>query len=302
PRPAPPRADPAGAFARPEDKRMTVNVIDIAGYQNTSYSTTGLAAVIVKATEGTSYLNPKHAAQVAYGRAHGLVIGHYHFARPGSMTDQADYFLEHASARAGDVLAFDWEDTGVSCAQKDAWLRYLQAKAPEHRVILYCNRDFWLHRDTTSYAADGLWIADPSAPTGHPRIEHPWLIHQHGEQDGVDLDLGNFKDAAALRTWALKSAKPPAAAPRYEPYPGAGWFTTGRRSPIVAAMHERLVDAGCSRYRSNTSKNVIGSGDVASYEAWQRKYNTAHHKGWTGSALKWPPGKETWDALQVPNV
>jgi hypothetical protein len=67
-------------------------------------------------------------------------------------------------------------------------------------------------------------------------------------------------------------------------------------------MHERLVAVGCARYRSHTNLNVIGSGDIASYEAWQRKYNTAHHKGWTGSALKWPPGRETWDALQVPNV
>jgi hypothetical protein len=281
---------------------MTVKLIDIAGYQETTYTTTGLAGVIVKATEGTSYLNPRHAAQVAYGRAHGLVIGHYHFARAGSMSAQADYFLAHAAAKPGDVLAFDWEDTAVPGAEKDAWLRYVQAKAPHNRVILYCNRDFWLHRDSTSYCADGLWIADPSAPDGKPRIEHPWLIHQTGEANGTDLDVGTFADTKALRTWALKGAKQPAAAPRYEPYPGAKWFITGRKSPIVAAMHERLVAVGCARYRSHTNLNVIGSGDIASYEAWQRKYNTAHHKGWTGSALKWPPGRETWDALQVPNV
>jgi hypothetical protein len=283
---------------------MTVTGIDIAGYQSSDYATQGQNFVIVKATEGTSYLNPKHAAQVATGRAHGLVVGHYHFARPGSMTAQADYFLEHSSARPGDVLAFDWEDTGVSGADKDAWLHYLQGKAPKNRLILYCNRDFWLHRDGTSFCADGLWIADPSAPTGHPRIEHPWLFHQHGEAAGTDLDVGNFATPAALETWTLKGAKPSPkpAAPQHEPFPGAGWFTTGRRSPIVAAMHERLVAAGCSRYRSHTQLNVIGRGDIASYEAWQRKYSTAHHKGWTGAALKWPPGKATWDALQVPNV
>ena len=67
-------------------------------------------------------------------------------------------------------------------------------------------------------------------------------------------------------------------------------------------MHDRLVAVGCNRYTSTANKDVIGSGDVASYEAWQRKYNTDHHKGWTGSALKWPPGRETWDALHVPNV
>jgi len=90
--------------------------------------------------------------------------------------------------------------------------------------------------------------------------------------------------------------------PSYEPFPGAAWFTMGRRSPIVAAMHDRLVAVGCNRYQSSANKDTIGSGDKASYEAWQRKYNKDHHKGWTGDALKWPPGKETWDALKVSNV
>ncbi|CAG7646941.1 GH25 family lysozyme [Actinacidiphila bryophytorum] len=276
---------------------MTVHGIDVASYQSGDYSTSGLDFVFVKATEGSSYANPKHAAQVATARAHGLVVGHYHFARPGSMSAQADYFLAHAGAKAGDVLAFDWEDTGVPGADKDAWLRHVQAKAPEHRVVLYCNRDFWLHRDSTSFCADGLWIADPSAPEGHPRVEHPWLFHQYSSAGGLDRNVGNFAGPGTLRTWAGRGA-----APHYEPFPGAGWFTVGRRSPIVAAMHERLVAVGCNHYTSTANKDVIGSGDVASYEAWQRKYNTDHHKGWTGSALKWPPGRETWDALHVPNV
>ncbi|WP_189984638.1 peptidoglycan-binding protein, partial [Streptomyces capoamus] len=84
--------------------------------------------------------------------------------------------------------------------------------------------------------------------------------------------------------------------PKYEPFPGASWFVMGRRSPIVTAMHDRLVAVGCNRYQSSKNKDVIGSGDVASYEAWQRKC------GFTGTAATWPPGKTTWDLLKVPNV
>jgi hypothetical protein len=65
-------------------------------------------------------------------------------------------------------------------------------------------------------------------------------------------------------------------------------------------MHTRLVAVGCNHYQSSQNADVIGTGDEASYEAWQRKYSALHHKGWSGAALKWPPGKETWDALQVP--
>lgn len=181
---------------------MTVEGQDWAGYQAAAPNTTGLDFVVVKATEGSSYTNPDHGTQVATARAHGLVVGHYHFARPGSMSAQADYFLAHAGAKAGDFLAFDWEDTGVSGADKDAWLRYVKAKAPGHRVVLYCNRDFWLHHDTTSFCADGLWVADPSAPKGAPRVEHPWLFHQYSDAGGLDRNVGAFTDLAALAAWA----------------------------------------------------------------------------------------------------
>jgi hypothetical protein len=273
---------------------VTVSGIDVASYQSTAYSTTGLGFVMVKATEGTGYVNPRHAAQIATGRQHQLVVGHYHFVRPGSITAQANFFLSVAAPKAGDILVLDWEDKGVSGADKDAWLKYVQAKTPHNRVELYCNLDFWHNHDKTGYVGDGLWIADPGAPAGHPRVNHPWVMHQYSEAGGLDRDVANFAGAAELRTWAAKGATPHA--PVYEPFPGAKWFTAGRRSPIVAAMHARLVANGCGRYRSHTNVDVIGSGDIASYEAWQRKC------GFVGAAAKWPPGKTTWDKLHVPNV
>jgi hypothetical protein len=272
---------------------VTVSGIDVASYQSDTYSTTGLGFVMVKATEGTGYVNPRHAAQVATGRAHGLVVGHYHFVRPDSITAQATFFLATAAPHPGDVLILDWEDKGVTTADKDAWIKHVQAAAPHHRVLLYCNRDFWANRDSTSFAGDGLWIADPGAPAGHPRVQHDWAMHQFSDADGLDRDVANFGSVDAMRTWAAKGTPPK---PHYEPFPGAHWFATGRRSPIVAAMHARLVAVGCGRYRSHTNVDVIGSGDVASYEAWQRKC------GYTGKAATWPPGKTTWDKLHVPNV
>jgi hypothetical protein len=101
--------------------------------------------------------------------------------------------------------------------------------------------------------------------------------------------------ARAKKLAGVVAPKPPAK-PKYEPFPGAAWFKTGRKSPIVLAMRKRLIAVGCSRYKSSTDPDTIGSGDVASYEAWQRKC------GFTGASAEWPPGKTTWDALKVPNV
>jgi hypothetical protein len=128
------------------------------------------------------------------------------------MQAQADYFLRHLTLKAGDVLALDWEDSGVTGSEKDTFLKYLKSTAPGHKVVLYCNKDFWLNRDHTSYAADGLWIADPDAPAGQPRVRHPWLFHQYGSPHGMDVDYCRL-DAAGLAAWAAGTAPSPAPTP-----------------------------------------------------------------------------------------
>lgn len=180
---------------------------DWANYQVAAPSLAGLGFVFVKATEGSSYVNPKHDLQVAHVRAGGLVTGHYHFQRPGSPTKQAVFFLAHAKPQPRDVLACDWEDTGVPCADKDAFIRAVKAAQPHLRVVLYCNRDFWLHRDTTSFVGDGLWIADPSPPKGQPRITADWLFHQYGSPGGLDRNYSPLT-AAQLRAWAAGTITP----------------------------------------------------------------------------------------------
>lgn len=185
--------------------------VDVASYQSTAFSTSGLEFVVVKATEGTNYANPKHDAQVSHGRAAGLLVGHYHFIRAGSPTAQANYFLSRAKAQPGDFLVLDWEDNAVSCANKDAFLDYLGAKSPL-RNLLYCNKSFWLNRDTTGRYGDGLWIADPDSPAGHPAVQAPWTLHQYAIQGGLDRNVGRFATKSAMATW-LKNADPAPPAP-----------------------------------------------------------------------------------------
>ncbi|MFF8995990.1 glycoside hydrolase family 25 protein [Streptomyces sp. NPDC014983] len=178
--------------------------IDVSSFQSTSYDTDGLSFVFTKATEGRSYVNPRLAAQTKTGRDAGLVVGFYHFLWPGNLTAQADYFLQHAPERAGDILAVDWETTSdgthASNAEKDIFIRRLKDLRPHNRVVLYTNRDFWLNIDRTSYAGDGLWIAD-YVTAGKPRIKAKWRFHQYASQPH-DKDLADFPSEAALKEWA----------------------------------------------------------------------------------------------------
>ncbi|MEU4658612.1 glycoside hydrolase family 25 protein [Streptomyces sp. NPDC023723] len=178
--------------------------IDVSAYQSDTYDTDGLSFVFIKATEGRSYTNPKLSAQTKRGRDAGLVVGFYHFLWPGNLTAQAEHFVAKAPDRAGDILAVDWESTGdgnhASNAEKDRFIKKVKELRPDHRVMLYCNRNFWLTVDTTSYAGDGLWIAD-YVSAGKPRIKAKWRIHQYTAEP-LDKNVADFESKAALKKWA----------------------------------------------------------------------------------------------------
>lgn len=178
--------------------------IDVSSHQSSSYGTDGLSFVFVKATEGRTYTNPKLAAQTKRARDAGLVVGFYHFLWPGNLTAQAEYFVSKAPERAGDILAVDWETTSdgthASNAEKDSFIRKVKALRPNCKVVLYCNRDYWLNIDTTSYAGDGLWIAD-YVTAGKPRIKAKWRFHQYTD-DPLDKNVADFDTLADLRKWA----------------------------------------------------------------------------------------------------
>lgn len=149
------------------------------------------------------------------------------------------------------------------------------------------------------------WGVPDTWPMGAPhdfvsrRSDTTWRT-KAGWYRHADVPENTHQDPGSWPAFAKPAggttAPKPSAPAKYEPFPGAAWFATGRKSPIVAAMRKRLIAVGCNRYQSSASPDVIGSGDKASYEAWQRKC------GYTGNAATWPPGRTTWDALKVPNV
>lgn len=244
---------------------MSTLLQDWAGYQSNTPSTTGLAGVFIKVTEGTTYVNPRWKAQRDHARANGLVVGYYHFVNAADINAQADFFLKTlgTSLKIGEMLSLDWESTGCSGAEKDTWIKRVQAKQPDHRTGLYCNLDYWKNRDTTSFAGDFLWIADPSAPVGKPRIQADWMFHQYSSAGGVDRDIANplhIKDKAALLAWAEKSVTPPPVTPPKETHV-ALTETDGR----LAA--KELLD-----YDDVPASRVLPNEDYATNPTWTVRY------------------------------
>jgi GH25 family lysozyme M1 (1,4-beta-N-acetylmuramidase) len=181
-----------------------INGIDVSSYQSATYSVRDLDFVFVKATEGTTYVNPKQKAEAARARKAGLAVGFYHFLHPGHIYAQASYFVEQCDSVHGDMLVVDWETcpdgNHASNEEKDQFLAAVRELRPDHhRIGLYCNTDYWLHVDKTSVCGDFLWIAAPGVT--HPPIRHPWMFWQTGERGGVDQDVCALHSRAALRNW-----------------------------------------------------------------------------------------------------
>ena len=72
---------------------MAMNGIDIASYQaGIDLSVVPCDFVIVKATEGTGYVNPDFIRAYAQAKNAGKCLGIYHYANGGDYQKEADYF------------------------------------------------------------------------------------------------------------------------------------------------------------------------------------------------------------------
>jgi lysozyme len=96
---------------------MALYGVDIAGYQSMSRTRyASYAFVIVKATEGCTFVNSKWRAQVEVAIANGQLIGVYHYCRPeyNSPEAEAKHFFNTIREYVGRVvLGADWEQRAL---------------------------------------------------------------------------------------------------------------------------------------------------------------------------------------------
>lgn len=132
----------------------------------------GIVGVIVKATQGTGYVNPYFATDVAAAHEAGLLVGAYHFAQFGTTGDPSAE-IAHFKAVVGSLvhelgLWLDVEDNGgkqwyeLGDPTKAALDELAQGEALSG---LYTDQAA-LDGLTGAPWAHKLWIADPSGTYG----------------------------------------------------------------------------------------------------------------------------------------
>lgn len=147
-----------------------------------TYRATGHVLIGIKATEGTSYVDPPHHAWTIDALREHLAVIHYHFARPDLGTNpelEALHFLRTALPLADGraYLALDLERaTPQGYAADPAWSRKFDEYVRAHsrfKPILYANQstlegsDAWLTGDPKR-VWDAAWGPEPDyAPPGY---------------------------------------------------------------------------------------------------------------------------------------
>jgi GH25 family lysozyme M1 (1,4-beta-N-acetylmuramidase) len=198
--------------------------IDVSHWQNTidwaKVASAGKKFAFIKATESTDFVDNMYATNRAKAKANGIRVGAYHFARPGTNSNdavnEANWFIKNAGPVSGELLpVLDLEVTGgLTDSQLEAWTKAFMDRVYALTGVkgaIYVSPSFWSNNvgNSTKIASGGykvLWVAhwtSGSSPTvpGNNWNGNGWTFWQYtssgtvaGIGGRVDLNRYRFKD------------------------------------------------------------------------------------------------------------
>lgn len=208
---------------------MAMQGIDISGWEEgIDLSKVPCDFVIVKATQGVSFVSRCCDSQIQQAIALGKPFGFYHYVGGSGATEEADFFVDNCTGYFGKgIPCIDWESI-----QNSAWGDTGYLKRLVQRVIDRTGVKPLIYASASSFPWDVAkaldcdpWVAQYANDKTTGYQDSPWnegaywcAIRQysdHGRLDGYsgDLDLDKaYMDAA---TWAkyVGAASAPAPAP-----------------------------------------------------------------------------------------
>ncbi|MCP9380548.1 1,4-beta-N-acetylmuramidase, partial [Lacticaseibacillus paracasei] len=162
----------------------------------------GVKTVVVKLTEGTTYRNPKAAAQLAAGRRMGMQVHGYHYAHYHNSADavaEGRFFGTTAKALGiptESVMVADVEDPGLTGELTGLTNVFLQTV----KVIGYPHTDLytmasWLTTrrfDRVALIPKNLWLT--SYGVNQPGVDNvgTWQFTNNFQGLGVDMSYDFF--------------------------------------------------------------------------------------------------------------
>ena len=210
---------------------MTLNGIDISSHQSgIDLTVVPCDFVIIKATQGTGYVNPDCDRAYQQAKRAGKLRGTYHYVGGGNAVAEADYYVNNIKGYLKDgLLAIDWEAEQNSAWGNEAYLEQLVRRVIERtgvKPLIYSMASRYAQVAAVAKKLDcGLWVAEYADmnPTGYQA--HPWregayacAIRQYASTGRLNGWGGNLDLNIAYMTrdqWAkyVNPGGKPAAAP-----------------------------------------------------------------------------------------
>lgn len=250
-------------------------------------------------------------AEVNFGTDYAYTVAHAQRFKTEGQWTVMDHGVVASGIKRGDIVFFDWDGSfsigaidhvGIVTSVDGATVYTIEGNIGNklQRKV----------RGVAEIAGFGRpkYKAAPKPPATTPTTTPATGTYVVKAGDNLGSIAAKYKTTVAALVSLNKLADPDkltvgqvlklnvATPPKYEPFPGADFFKDGKKSPIIKAMHARLVAVGCNKYTSKTNTDTWGSGDEASYKAWQKKC------GFSGTGADGKPGPDSWKKLQVPNV
>lgn len=182
-----------------------MNGIDISSYQ--AELNAGIVPsdfVIIKATEGTNYINPTWEEQAGQALQAGKLLGLYHFASTGNPITEADFFISVVKNYIGKaVLVLDFE-AGAINAWGNVGARQFLNRVKEKTGI---NPMIYMSSDVTRQfnwsiisSTNPLWVAQYASmnPTGYQ--SEPWTDGK-GYGAWSSAAIHQYSSAGSLANW-----------------------------------------------------------------------------------------------------
>lgn len=192
----------------------------------------GTVGVIMKATEGTKYVDPTYGPRVVKALQAGLSVSSYHFLKAGNIQAQMDHYLKIVEPSPGERLCIDHEEK-ATLAELEQAVEYLWSKGVRN-ITIYSghliksqlgNKVSQTLKEKTS-----LWVAHytkadrPDWPSATWPYWSLWQYTDQGKADGIggNIDANKWNgSAAALPGWfnSEKVVPSPKPDPKPEPEP-----------------------------------------------------------------------------------
>lgn len=278
---------------------MAMQGIDISNWQNgINLSAVQCDFVIIKATQGTTYVSPDCDRQVQQAISEGIPFGVYHYVSGGGARAEADWFVDNCLGyvKRG-VLAIDWEQGENGAWSDETYLDEVIARVTERTGVVplkYASQSVfpWGVAENS-----GCWVAQyaDNNPTGYQN--EPWnegayscAIRQYSscgrlEGWGGNLDLNKaYMTAEAWMKYACPDGEAPDEVPATKPTEPANTPTVDLMIEVFEGKHGNGEDRRNSlggRYGEvqDLINHVTGaSAEELAEETWAGRYGNGSRR------------------------